>query len=333
MSRLLYNRLTSVWSLMGLAIASLFLTVACSAPNVPQATPLNSGTNNWVGLSAHHIAVGKGLFKEQNVPVKDFFYDSESEEQAAFIAKKLDIAWFTSGTAVQVAAQDPNAKIAYLIDYSNGGDGIIGRGIQSPEEVKGQTIAREDILFEKVLLRAYLNKGGLTEKDVTIKDMSAADAATAFAEKQVDIAVSYEPYLRKAAKQGGGEVIFSTINTNLIADVVMVHDNVLQSRKADLQAYFKAVDKAVKLAILEDPAALKFAGDKLGVTGEAVREQLSLVRLFDIQGNKTVGFNKNNPNNLMGNLELNAKAAYDFKMIAKPLTVDKIIDDSIINGL
>jgi NitT/TauT family transport system substrate-binding protein len=334
MSRFLSNRLIRIWSLLGLTLASLFLTVACSTQNAaPPSAPLNSGTNNWVGYTGHHIAVGKGFFKKEGVPVQDFFFASESEEQTAFVAKKLDIAWFTSGTAVQVAAQDPTAKIVYLIDYSNGGDGIIGRDIKSPQDAKGKTIAREDILFEKVLLRAYLSKGGLTEKDVAIKDMPAADAATAFASKQVDIAVSYEPYLRKAAKLGGGEVIFSTADTNLVADVVMVHDSVLKSRQADLKNYFKAVDQAVKLAIAADPEAMKITGDKLGISGDEVKEQLKLVKLFDVEGNKTVAFNKENPNNLSGNLELNAKAAYDFKIISKPLSVDQLYDDSIIKGL
>ncbi|MBW4549951.1 MAG: ABC transporter substrate-binding protein [Aphanocapsa sp. GSE-SYN-MK-11-07L] len=319
--------------LLGLAFASLFITVACSTQNANQATPLVSGTNNWVGYAGHHIAVEKGFFKEQDVNVQDLFFSSESEEQTAFLAQKLDIAWFTSGTAVQVAAKDPTAKIVYLIDYSNGGDGIIGREIKSPMDLRGKTIAREDILFQKVLLRAYLSKEGLTEKDVAIKDMAAADAATAFASKQVDLAVSYEPYLRKAAQQGDGEVVFSTENTNLIADVVMIHDNVLQSRKADLKAYFRAVDKAVRLAIAADPEAMKITGDKLGISGEEVKEQLKLVKLFDIEGNKIIAFNKSNPNNLRSNLELNSKAAYDFKMIPQLLQVNQLYDDSIIKSL
>jgi len=336
MPKFLQVKLSSLWSLLGLALASLFLTIACSsqpANQSAQSAPLTSGTNNWVGYTGHHIAVGKGLFKAQNLTVQDFFFASESEEQTAFLAKKLDLAWFTSGTAVQIAAQDPTAKIIYLIDYSNGGDGIIARGVKSPQDIKGKTIGREDILFEKVLLRAYLGKAGLTEKDVTIKSMAAADAATAFAAKQVDIAVSYEPYLRKAAKQGGGEVVFSTENTNLIADVVMVHGEILKSRQADLKAYFKAVDQAVKLAIAADPEGMKITGTKLGISGDEAKEQLKLVKLFDLDGNKTVGFNKDNPNNVRGNLELNAKAAYEFKIIPKPLAVDELYDDSIVKSL
>ena len=333
MFKFLRTQCSTHWPLLGMALASLFLTVACATQNATQSAPLASGTNNWVGYTGHHVAVGKGFFKTQNVNVQDFFFASETEEQTAFLAKKLDIAWFTSGTAVQIAAQDPSVKIIYLIDYSNGGDGIVARGIKTPQDIKGKTIAREDSLFEKVLLQAYLSKAGLTEKDVTIKSMAAADAATAFAAKQVDIAVSYEPYLRKAGQQGGGEVVFSTANTNLIADVVMVHENILQSRKTDLQTYFKVIDQSVKLAMAADPEAMKITGAKLGISGDEVKDQLKLVKLFDLQGNKTVGFNKDNPNNLRANLELNAKAAYDFKIISKPLVVDQLYDDAIVKSL
>jgi NitT/TauT family transport system substrate-binding protein len=333
MNRFLRFNFSTVWSRVGLALAALLFTVACSTQANNQPADLVSSTNNWVGYTGHHIAVGKGFFKEQNVNVKDVFFSAESDQQTAFLAKKADIAWFTAATAVQVAAKDPSAKIVYLIDYSNGGDGIIGRGINSPKDIKGKTVARENILFEQVLLRAYLSKAGLTEKDITIKDMPAADAATAFASKQVDVAVSYEPYLRKAAKQGGGEVIFSTENTNLIADVVMIHGDVLKARKAELQNYFRAVDKAVKLAIAADPDAMKITGAKLGISGDEVKEQLKLVKLFDLEGNKAVAFNKDNVNSLRGNLELNSKAAYELKLISQPLQIDQLYDDSIVKSL
>jgi NitT/TauT family transport system substrate-binding protein len=78
---------------------------------------------------------------------------------------------------------------------SDGSDGIIGRNIKSPADVKGKTIGRENVLFEQVLLRAYLQKGGLAEKDVTIKDIPAPDAASAFAAKRVDVAVTFEPFM------------------------------------------------------------------------------------------------------------------------------------------
>lgn len=323
-----------------LAIVACCLVIACAqqpqtstSGNNPQtSSPLVSATNNWVGYSGHHVAVGKNFFKEAGLNVQDLFFQSASEEMTAFLAGKIDIGWFTSGDAIQMAAKDPSIKMIYLVDYSNGSDGIIGRGIKSPQDAKGKTIARENILFERVLLQAYLQKANLTEKDVVIKDLPSADAATAFAAKQVDIAVTYEPYMTKAAQQGGGEIIFSTKGTNLVADVVAVRGSLLQNRKADLQTYFQAVDKAVKLLDARDPEALKLAGSKLGVSADEIKTQLDGVKLFDLEGNRSVGFNPNNPNSLIGNLELTAKAAYDFKIVPQPLKVESLYDDSIVKS-
>ncbi len=312
-------------------LASIFFTVSCSQqPNSSGSKPIVSGINNWVGYAGHHVAVGKKFFADEKLNVQDLFFQSVSEEISGFLAGKLDVGWFTAGDAIQMVAKDPSIKIIYLVDYSNGSDGIIGRGIKTPKDIKGKTIARENILFEKVLLRAYLQKGGLKESDVTIKDMAAADAATAFAAKKVDVAVTYEPYLTKAAKEGGGEVIFSTKDTNLIADVVVAKESFIQSRKTELKAYFKAVDKAVKLVKANDPEALKISAAKLGITAKEVQEQLTGVKLFDLEENRTVAFNKSNPNSLIGNLTLTAKAALDFKVVPTPLKVESLYDDSLV---
>jgi NitT/TauT family transport system substrate-binding protein len=327
-----------------LSIIALTLTIACTQqPNTTapggssspssSSAPLVSATNNWVGYSGHHVAVKKGFFTQEGLNIQDLFFQSASEEITALLAGKVDIAWLTSGDVIQTVAKDPSLKMIYLVDYSNGSDGIIGRDIKDPKDAKGKTIARENILFERVLLQAYLKKAGLTESDVKIKDMAAAEAATAFASKQVDLAVTYEPYLTKSAKQGGGAVVFSTKDTNLIADVIAVPEKLLQTRKADLQAYFRAVDKSVKLLVASDPEALKISGDKLGVSAAEVKEQLTGVKLFDVEGNKTIGFNKSSPNSLIGNLELNAKAASEFKIVPQLLKVESLYDDSIIKSM
>jgi NitT/TauT family transport system substrate-binding protein len=333
MSRLLRRQFSSVLSVAVLAVASLWLTVACSTQGAQQSAPIAVGTLSWVGYAGHFIGMDKGLFKAQKLNIQDIPFQNASDEVAAFLAKKVDIGWFTSGDAVQIAAKDPSAKIIYTANYSNGGDGIIARGIASPTDLKGKTIAREDILYVKILLAAYLQKANLTEKDITVKNMTADAAATAFAAKQVDAAISYEPYLRKAAKEGGGEVIFSTEGTNLVADVVVVRDDMLKSRKADVQAYLKEVDQGVKLLLANDPAALKIVGTKLGISEAEVKEQTALVKVFDAAANKDIAFNPSNPQNLMGNLELTAKAAFDFKVADKAIDAKALTDDSFVKAL
>jgi NitT/TauT family transport system substrate-binding protein len=327
-----------------LAVAALFLTIACTQqPNatspgnspapVSSSAPLVSAAYNWVGYSGHFVAVKKGFFAQEGLNIQDKFFQSSSESITALLADKVDIAWITSGDAIQTAAKDPSLKIVYLVDYSNGADGILGRNIATPKDAKGKSIARENVLFEKVLLQAYLKQGGLTESDLKVKDMEAGPAAAAFAAKQVDLAVTYEPFLTKNAKLGGGNIVFSTKDTNLVADVVVVRDKLLQTRKKDLQAYFKAVDKAVKLVNASDPEALKISGEKMGVSADEVKEQLTGVKVFDLAANKATAFNKSDPKSLIGNLELTAKAAEEFKVITQPIKVDSLYDDSVVTSM
>lgn len=317
------------------ALSALLLTIACSqqpSANSPSA-PLTSGLSPWPGYAGHYVALEKEFFKQEGVNVQEAFFQSATEGITAFLANKTDVAWVTTGDATQIIEKDPTAKIFYLADYSNGSDGIMGRNIKDPKDLKGKTIARENLLFEDVLLRAYLTKGGLTPKDITIKDMTAADAATAFASKQVDAAVSYEPWLTKSAKQGGGQIIFSTKGTNLIADVIITRQKVINERKTELQSYVRAIDKAVKEVNAGDAEALKIVGEKLGAKPDETKEQLAGVKIFDLEGNKSIGFNLNNPNNMMKNLEITVKTAVDTKVLPKPIEIKSMYDDSIVNSL
>jgi NitT/TauT family transport system substrate-binding protein len=331
--------------LIAFALVALLWTVACSpqsannaannnaANNAAQPQTLSVATNPWSGYSGHHIAVKKGFYDQAGLKIQDTLFQSNTEQITAFLSGKVDLAWLTAGDVIQMAGKDPNLKIIFLCDYSNGSDGILGRGIKAPAELKGKTLAREDVLFEKVLLRAYLEKGGLTEADLTIKDLPAPDAATAFSAKRVDAAVTYEPFLTKAAKEGGGEIIFSSKGTNLIADVLVTRPKLIADRRAELLSFLKAANEGIKLLKAGDAEAIAAAAGKIGIKPEELREQLTGITLFDIEGNKTIGFNPENPNNAIKSFELVAKAAYDFKMIPQPLDVKAIYDDSLVKSL
>jgi len=325
--------------LFAFALVALFWTVACS-PQASNNTANNSATqalsvstNPWVGYSGHHIAMQKGFYKQAGLNIEDTLFQSNTEQITAFLAGKTDLAWLTAGDVIQMAGRDPNLRIIFLCDYSNGADGILGRGINAPADLKGKTLAHENVLFQRVLLRAYLEKGGLTEKDITVRDMPAPDAATAFSAKRVDAAITYEPFLTKAAKEGGGEIIFSSRGTNLIADVLVTRPNLIANRRNDLLAFIKAADQGIRLLKAGDAEAIAAASARIGIKPEEMREQLKGITLFDIEGNKSIGFNPAHENNAIKSFELVSKAAYDFKIVPQPLDVKSLYDDSLVKSL
>jgi NitT/TauT family transport system substrate-binding protein len=68
----------------------------------------------------------KDFFKKEGVKVQEAYFQSATEGITAFLANKLDVAWVTTGDATQIIDKDPTAKIFYLVDYSDGSDGIMG---------------------------------------------------------------------------------------------------------------------------------------------------------------------------------------------------------------
>jgi NitT/TauT family transport system substrate-binding protein len=323
------NRRQVLWLLGGLG-GSIALH-SCSASS--QSRKLLSGSSPWPGSSGQYTALGKGLFKAEGVDVEGVFFQSATEVNVAFLADRVDVSVATSGDAIEMIQKDPTVQIIYVLDYSDGSDGIVGRGIKRPQDLKGKSVARENLLFENVLLRAYLEKGGLTEKDISIKDMSAADAAAAFAAKQVDVAVSYEPWMTKAAKEGGGEVLFTTKGTNLIADVLVTRKKTIETRKDELLAFLRAISKGVELVRAGDAEAIALTAGKLNVSNEEAKEQMSGVKIMDINDNKTMTFNPSHPTNVLKNIELTMKTAVDMKLIEKPMAIDSLYDDSLVMSL
>jgi NitT/TauT family transport system substrate-binding protein len=149
------NRRQVLWLLGGLT-GSLALH-SCSAAS--SSSKLTVGTNPWPGISGQYTAMGKNLFKEEGVEVEETFFQSQTEANTAFLAGKTEVSFATSGDAIEMTHKDPTIRFIYVVDYSDGSDGIIARGIKSPQDLKGKSLARENLLFENVLLRAYLAKG------------------------------------------------------------------------------------------------------------------------------------------------------------------------------
>ena len=106
----------------------------------------------------------------------------------------------------------------------------------------------------------------------------------------------------------------------------------IAARKAELQAYLRAVDKAVKLVNAGDPAAIKIVAAKLGVSEAEAKEQISGVKIFDLAMNKSLGFNQSDTKNLTKNLEMSIKTGKDMKIIGDTKVAD-LYDDSIVKSL
>lgn len=325
-----YNRV-----LKFLCIFTISLLVACSShqATAPITKTLNIGSSPWPGFAAHYVATAKDFFKAEGIDVKETYFSVGADVNTALLAGRIDLALTGIPDLITTASREPSLRLMMLSDYSNGADGILGHNITKPEDLKGKKVARENQFLELLFLRKYLEKGGLTEKDITIIETTAADAAAAFVGKKVDVAVTYEPWLTKAAKAGEGEIIFTSKNTNIIPGGLVTREKVIQEQRNENIAYMRAIDKAVKFTRENPEETAKIVGKKLGIPPEEVPNQLNGVKMFNIEENKTMVFNPKHPMNVFDSLKFATKVAQELKVISTPVDPDTLYDDSILKDL
>jgi NitT/TauT family transport system substrate-binding protein len=331
--------------LVGLFVLSLSLIVACnsqqainpepSASNSPSSPtkPLVVGVPLWPGFGAQYVAQELNLFKDAGLNVEEVFFPVQTDSNTALLAGKVDMAWTGVPDLITMATKDPSLQLIMLCDYSNGSDGILGRNIAKPEDVKGKSVAREDLLIEILLLRRYLEKGGLTEDDIKVLSMPAADAATAFASGKVDVAVTWEPYLSKAAQEGKGDIIFTTKDTNIIPDGFVTRESVIQDRKAELQTYLQTIDRAVEMIQNRDEKAVEIIAKRLGVTPAEAIPQMEGVRYLGLQDNKAIATDPKERDYMFDSLKFAAQTAQDIKLTPSLVDVTTLYNDSVVKDL
>ncbi|HEY9642487.1 MAG TPA: ABC transporter substrate-binding protein [Coleofasciculaceae cyanobacterium] len=322
---------------VALAVATLVLLIACntqpSSTQAPSAKPLVVASSPWPGFIGHYIAVAKDFFTAEGITVEDRYFQVATDANTALLSGKVDLGWTGVPDLITMTDREPSLKLIMLSDYSNGADGILARGITDPKELRGKQIAWEGLPLQAVLLKKYLQSGGLSEKDVKLLNIPAAEAASAFAAQKVDVAVTYEPWLTKASKAGQGQIIFSSKDTNLIADGLAAQAAVLKSRQSDVLAYLRAVDKGVQFAKSNPQEAAALIAQKLGVTAEEVPALLATVRLFGIQDNQAVAFNPSDRLNVIDSIKFAAITVPETGSAPKSLDPTTLYDDALIKQL
>ncbi|PSB20514.1 thiamine biosynthesis protein [filamentous cyanobacterium CCP2] len=321
---------------LALSLITFGLLVACNPQSSTTQTsnqPLAVGSSPWPGFAGHYVAVAQDFFSEEGITVTDNYFQVATDVNTALLAGRLDLALTGGPDMVVMASQDPSLRFIMLTDYSDGADGILARNVNSPEDLRGKNVAWENLPLQALLLQRYLESGGLTQADINLQIITAAEAATAFASQNIDVAITYEPWLTTAASQGQGQVIFSSKDTNIIPVGVVAKESVIADRREDILAFMRALDQGVAFVRDNPEEANPIVAEKLGVSPEEVPEQLSTVRLFDIEDNKTIGFNPDDPLNVMDSLEFAAETSEAIGLIASPVDAANLYDDSLVNAL
>jgi len=256
--------------------------------NTATTMSLSMGTVPWVGQVPLYIAMEKGFFAEEGLDFKLNLFGSNGEYLSAFLSGQLDAISPVSSEAVVLRAQDKDYKIVLVQDNSVGGDGILARdGIESIEDFKGQKIAVDTGGVSYFFLLQVLKEAGLTKDDITAVNTDSAAAAAAFQSNNIDVAVSYAPYLGQAAEAAeDGKIIYdSSSMPTAIIDLYLFDTAFIEENPETVQAFVNAVMRGLEFLETDPEEALAIGAAELEVTPEELAGDLKGVKLPDAETN------------------------------------------------
>ncbi|WP_160725912.1 ABC transporter substrate-binding protein [Bacillus sp. USDA818B3_A] len=231
----------------------LFALTACGKDQASGSTegkkssePLKVTLPTWTGYGPLFLAQEKGFFKKNGIDVDLSIVEGLAERKQALASGKIDGMATALDVQVTLAASNIPVQVVWVLDDSNGGDGILVKNnIKSVKDLKGKKVAFEVGSTSHMLALTALKQGGLTEKDVEVVQMSAGDAGAAFAAGKVDAAVTWEPWLSKGSAANGKILLTTKDLPGIIVDTVSFKEDVIKNRPDDVKAFVKAMGEAM----------------------------------------------------------------------------------------
>ena len=249
---------------------------------------MTMGSISWVGQVPIYIAQEKGFYEEEGLDFNLRIFGAGGEYMSAFLSDQLDGVSPVSSEAVIMKSQGKDFKIVLVQDSSLGGDGILAKeSIGSIEDFKGKKVAVDTTGVSYFFLLQVLKEAGLSKDDITAVNMDPAAAAAAFQSDNVDIAVSYAPFLSQAAEAvADGRIIYdSSQMPTAIADLYLFDTAYIEANPEAIQAFVNATMRGLQYFQDNPEEGLEIGATALEMAPEDLESDLKGFQLPDKETN------------------------------------------------
>ena len=328
-----------------------------SQPLTPAAKETNEvrvRVNIWVGCVGGLVANGGldtqpgSIYAGKGLKVTFKIIDDWTEGAAALATNNVDVMLTTADVWAkdfgQFQDKGVNARAFYMVDWSRGADGVIGRqGVNSIEDLAGKTVAFAPYTPSHFLLWNGLKGSGLSteqrneifSKAVHTKD--GIEPATLFAQQKVDAAVAWDPDMSDAvAKRPGAKKIYDTrVANRLIADVLVVSDRFAASSPQTVVSFIQGWLEGVQFIHSEPSRAYTLIGTikDFNIPSDLAKSMLEGVKLSDYADNQSF-FGTPNSNSDYANIFKMAQDMYrEERLIKRTYDTETSVDRRYIAAL
>ncbi|HLJ49979.1 MAG TPA: phosphate ABC transporter substrate-binding/OmpA family protein [Bryobacteraceae bacterium] len=263
--------------------------------------------NIWVGCVGGLVANGGldtaagSIYANKGLKVTFKIIDDWTEGSAALASGNVDVMLTTADVWAKDFAQfqekGVNARAFYMVDWSRGADGVIGKqGINSIEDLAGQKVAFAPYTPSHFLLWNGLKSSGLSTEqrneifNNAVHTKDGIEPATLFAQQKVDAAVAWDPDMSDAVtKRPGSKKIYDThIANRLIADILVVSDKFAASSPQTLVKFTQGWLEGVQFIHSQPARAYTLIGTikDFNIPEDLAKTMLEGVRLSDYADNQ-----------------------------------------------
>ena len=248
-------------------------------------TPLRIGITTWPGDDILLLARQLGYLDETRTQIADF--PGTPEIHRSFQNRAIEAAVITLDEALQLGQTQPDLRIVMAVDFSNGADALLGKpNIKTLADLKGKRVGVELNALGGYMLARALERAGLTAQDITIVQSGASEHLQTFTQDEVDAIITYEPTRSKLRSLGANQLFDSSEIPGEIADVVIVHKDVLRERKEEVKQLLRGWFRAINYFKSQPAEGAKRLALRQGVSPNVCLEGFSRVELLDYNKNK-----------------------------------------------
>lgn len=270
---------------------ALILASCSSEPEETAAvrTEFNIGWSIYAGWMPWPYADQTGIVKKwadkYGIEINIVQVNDYVESVNQYTAGQLDGVTVANMDALTIPAAGGKDTSAIIVgDYSNGNDGVLLKGIDSLNEIKGQKINLVELSVSHYLLARALDAVGLSMTDVSTVNTSDADIAGAFSSPDVTAAVAWNPQLSTMKEVQGAKLMFSSANIpGEILDLLVIDTATLKANpnlgKALAGIWYETIALMQKQDE-EGKAARAAMAALAGTTPEMFEEQLATTFLY-----------------------------------------------------
>ncbi len=240
----------------------------------------------WPGYGPMYVAMKKGFFADEGLSVTHTVIEDEAGRVAALVSGSVEMGGATLDTIPLRYARNIRTTIVSFGDFSYGGDGVIAKkSIRTIPDFKGKRVAISEGRPNHFYFLYLLDRYGVKLSDVTqVPTEEPGKAGFAFLAGHADAAVTWEPWLTRAAQREDSHVMRDTrSDPDILLSVFVVREDRLAELRPDLRRFFRAWYRALDYWRKNEEESVKIMAEGFGLPLATFKGMASGMKMTDYE--------------------------------------------------